>query len=430
MLTTLAFVLLAAGPAPQATPAAPNVLFIVIDDASWEEFTGLQLPAIQGAAKLGRVYDHFYTSPVCSPSRAQLHFGRYPHDHLIGTALPIQNGEGVPLSDVSLAEALKVEGYSTGMFGKWHVNGSALPMYAGEAARLHGYDTWRAGSINNVMNTGGSHYNWERWDDGQLYVEGIYTTHAIGDELVGWWNQTAGPKFGVCAFLAPHEPFESAPPDLLGGQTFAPTARGCYESALVGIDSKVLQIAASINLANTYVFLFPDNGTPHQVPPPGGLEQGYKLTPFEGGIHVPLIVWGPGVVPGVDSGLVQIVDLPATVLELVGAKMPAEMAKDSISFAKTLDGSDTSKRPWIWSQRFGPNGGPWVGGLKVDEWAVVRPDGWKLLQSQPLGPSTPKLKFLYNIFNDPHETTIILDPVIKSELLLLKKEALGPDWPY
>ena len=77
MLTRLALVLLAVGSAPQVTPPAPNILFLVVDDASWEEFTGLKLPTIQGASQVGRVYDHFYTSPVCSPTRAQIHFGRF-----------------------------------------------------------------------------------------------------------------------------------------------------------------------------------------------------------------------------------------------------------------------------------------------------------------------------------------------------------------
>ena len=365
-----------------------------------------------------------FTDAGADPLRA------FPHDNLLGKPLAYNDKAGVPASNIALAEVLKLRGYATGMFGKWHVNGEQLPQLVGEAPRLHGYSTWRAGSVSNVTYTGGSHYNWERWDDGKLVVENTYSTHAIGDAVTDWWTQTAGPKFAVCAFLAPHAPFELAPPDLLGGQTFHATERGRYESALVAIDTKILQMAAAIDLSNTYVFLFPDNGSPGQVKPYPPLEKGYKVTIWEGGINVPLIVWGPGIVPGVDSGLVQAVDLAATVLDLAGTQVPHGSLEDSISFVQTLDGSGPSKRPWIWSQHFGPNGGPQPSGLDFHSWALVRNDGWKLVQYHPAGPFGPQVKELYNVFTDPHETTPIVNHVIQNELLLLKKEALGPDWPY
>lgn len=407
----------------------PNVLFIVIDDASWEEFTNLSLPTVQYGSALGRVYTNFYTTPVCSPTRAQFNFGRYSHDYLLGKAIDPAVDGGVPTSEVSLAETMGAAGYNTGMFGKWHLNGAPLPIVEGYAPNLHGYDTWQAGSVSNVKFTGGSHYNWERWDDGVSKMESQYSTHAIGDALTSWWSNTSGPKFAVCAFLAPHYPFELAPADLLNGQTFASTDRGRYESALVAVDSKILQIAASIDLSNTYVFLFPDNGTPHQVPPPFGQQQGYKLTTYQGGINVPLVVWGPDIFPGYDSGLVQAVDLPATVLDLAGIQKPPGAMEDSISFATTLDRSGSSARHYIWSQRFGPNHGPHPF-LDFHLWAVLRDDGYKLVRvEQWPGLGIYKTK-LFNVFTDPFETTQLSNSTVKQQLQVLKSQALGPHWPY
>ncbi|MDF1799172.1 MAG: sulfatase-like hydrolase/transferase [Planctomycetota bacterium] len=430
MLHRFALALLAFGPSGPSAAPPPNVLFVVIDDASWEEFTTLKLPTIQTASLAGRVYDRFYTSPVCSPTRAQVHFGRYPHDYLIGKALSHLHGTGVPTRDTSLAEALAVNGYATGLFGKWHLNGQKLPALLGEAPRLHGFETWRAGAVGNVTLAGGSHFNWERWDDGEPSLESTYSTHAIGDALAKWWSETSGPKFGVCSFLAPHEPFELAPPELLGGQTFPATDRGRFESALVAIDTKLLELATTLDLSNTFIFLFPDNGTPHQVPPPGALEKGYKTTPFEGGIRTPLVVWGPGVVPACDSGLVQAVDLPATVLALTGTPLPPGAMEDSISFAATLDGGASSQRPYVWSQRFSPNGGLHPSPLITHEWALVRADGMKLVQHETSGTPSFVIQELFDVVTDPHETTPLIDFALKQQLLALKAEALGPDWPY
>lgn len=432
MLTRFALVLLAVGSAPQAAslPQPPNVLFLVVDDASWEEFTGLALGTVQIGVSGARTYDHFYSSPSCPPTRYQFHFGRYPHDELIGKQISPVSGTGAPTGNTSLAEVLTTRGYATGMFGKWHLNGEKLPLFVGEAPRLHGYSTWHAGSVGNVTSTGGSHYNWERWDDGAKVLENTYSTHAIGNAVTDWWRETEGPKFAVCAFLAPHAPFEMAPLDLLAGQSFPATDRGRYESALVAIDSKIRQMVQALDLSNTYVFLFADNGTPPQVPPPSGLEKGYKLSEWEGGINVPLLVWGPGVVAGKESGLVQAVDLPATVLELAGIQAPHGALEDSISFAQTLAASGPSVRPWVWSQLFSPNGGSTTGSLLIDEWAILRSDGWKLVQHHVPAPYGPKVKELYNVFTDPHETTSVVDATIQNQLLLLRQEALGPDWPY
>jgi arylsulfatase A-like enzyme len=428
----LVFLLLITGCSQDVAQSAdrPNVLFLVVDDASWEEFTELKLPVIQDKLSDARVYQSFYVSPVCSPTRVQFHFGQYPHRSLVGNSVKYKQGEGVAVGEPSLARTLTQDGYATALFGKWHVNGQRLPMQVGEAGRLHGYQTWRAGSVNNVYGPRASHYNWERWDDGHKSTETQYSTHAIGDSLIKWWGETDGPKFGVCAFLAPHEPFERAPTNLLAGQTFSNTQRGKYESALVGIDTKIRQIHASLDLSNTYVFLFPDNGTPPEVPPPSAKERGYKLTPWQGGINVPLMVWGPGVVPGIELGLVQAVDLPSTVLELVGGPKKEGEFQDSISFAKTLNHTGPSRRDWVWSQRFHPSGKPRSAQLDADSWAVVRSDGWKLIKHPGELYRSAKLLELYNLNKDPHETSPVADERIETELQSLRTEALGEQWPY
>jgi arylsulfatase A-like enzyme len=418
MWSTLLLTGLAALAAPAQTNR-PDVLMIVVDDASWEDFALAPTDDIAALAAFGRVYTRCYVSPTCSPSRYQLHFGRYPHHNLIGTALG-PDDEGAPTEDSSLPERLGAAGYSTALFGKWHVNGKNLPITRPEAARVHGYQTWRAGSFGNISATG-SHFAWKRIDDGLETVESRYSTLAINEALVDWWQGAEGPRFAVCSYLAPHEPFETPPKELVPEAPVAIIdARSRFELALRGVDNAVAILAQSLDLTNTYVFLLPDNGTPIDVWPPSPKSSGYKLTPQEGGVRVPLVVWGPGVVPGIDDGLVQAVDLPATILELtLGESPPADW--DAISFAASLAGGSTA-REHAFVHRFAPNGAG-VGTLTFDDWAVVRKDGWKLVRNGGQ-------EALYDLVLDPWESSPVVDPTIAAALDAVRKSVLGQDWPY
>ena len=419
-------------PGPGAPPPRPNVLFVVWDDAGFEDLRNLPLTNLHGLEPLGRRFDRFYTSPTCSPSRYQMLFGRYPHEAWIGKAIDssLTVKKGAPLSHISVAEVLHAVGYRTGFFGKWHLNtGSMVRRF--EMPRVHGFDSWRAGSPDNLPMVPGAHYNWKRYDDSAESTEPLYSSVAIASALESWWTTTAGPKFAVCSFLAPHEPFDPPPPELLGSFTAPNTARGNYEKSLVALDTLLGDLVRFVDFSNTYVFLFPDNGTPHQVPPPGGQSPAYKLSPFEGGIRVPLYVFGPGVLPGVDQNLVQVVDLPRTVFDLVGVR-PQAGFHHSISFAPALQGG-VSDRPYVFVHRFSPDGGPFAM-LTMHDWAVVRRDGWKLLKyggsELILNPFTIQI---YDLNADPFEKAPIATtamPALYQELLALRNEALGPAWPY
>ena len=83
------------------------------------------MPTLERLAKNGLIYNNFHTAPLCSPSRMALLTGRNPHSANMGsvaeiaTAFPGQTAER-PLSVAPLAEVLKLNGYSTAMFGKSH----------------------------------------------------------------------------------------------------------------------------------------------------------------------------------------------------------------------------------------------------------------------------------------------------------------------
>jgi len=169
-----------------AQQSGPDVLVIVLDDVGWEDVASLPLSNLASFAPAGRVYTRCYTNPVCSPTRAALLSGIHPHRDLIGTA--VGDDVGLPARTKTLPEVFAANGWATGLFGKAHVSGSA-GMSDNEQGRVHGFETWRAGSPTNIP----SHYAWSRTDDGKRTISSQYSTTAVFDEVCTWWGATSGP---------------------------------------------------------------------------------------------------------------------------------------------------------------------------------------------------------------------------------------------
>lgn len=112
-----------------APAGAPNVLIVLLDDvgfATASTFGGpVPTPALDRLAKGGLSYNHFHTTALCSPTRAALKSGRNHHMANMGfitemaTGFPGNTGQ-IPASVAPVAEMLRLNGYSTGAFGKWH----------------------------------------------------------------------------------------------------------------------------------------------------------------------------------------------------------------------------------------------------------------------------------------------------------------------
>lgn len=113
----------------KAPKGAPNVMIVLIDDLGFgatEVFGGpMKTPTMDSLAKGGLRYNSFHTTALCSPTRVALKSGRNHHTGNMGfitelaTGLPGGTGE-VPNHVAPLAEMLRLNGYSTAAFGKWH----------------------------------------------------------------------------------------------------------------------------------------------------------------------------------------------------------------------------------------------------------------------------------------------------------------------
>jgi arylsulfatase len=129
----------------KAPKGAPNVLIVLIDDlgfAGTSAFGGpVPTPAFDRLASEGLRYNNFHTTAVCSPTRAALKSGRNHHVANMGgiietgTAFPGNTGQ-IPSDVAPLAEMLRLNGYSTGAFGKWH------ELAAWEASIAGPFDRW------------------------------------------------------------------------------------------------------------------------------------------------------------------------------------------------------------------------------------------------------------------------------------------------
>ncbi len=128
-----------------APPGAPNVVIVLIDDLGFgvpSTFGGpVGMPTLDRLAQGGLRYNNFHTTALCSPTRAALKAGRNHHTVNMGfitemaTSMPGSTGQ-IPNSTAPLAEMLRLNGYATAAFGKWHETA------AWEASVAGPFDRW------------------------------------------------------------------------------------------------------------------------------------------------------------------------------------------------------------------------------------------------------------------------------------------------
>lgn len=397
--------------------SAPDVVLVVIDDMSWEEFFHVATPNMIGLALKGQVCTNCYVHPVCSPTRIGLNFGIYSvREGVVGALDHTDADNAVPPERLALAQVLQAEGYATALFGKWHVNtaGDGRP---NEGARRFGFEHWFAGAAGNIGKEGSaSQTSWRPIEDGHDGLVTHYSGDLITQEFEDWWSQpSARPRFASINYTTPHEPWTTPPAAFLpAGYTVAGNKRSRYEASIAALDGFLGRVCAAVDLSTTYVIVLPDNGTPHNVTPPSNWYQGYKLTPWQGGVHVPLLVAGPGITPGFNPRLIHAIDVPETVLELCGLAAPFGF-EDGESFAPSLFGVMPPRSPVVMQfKKFDPA----TTTLVKDDWSVVDANGMKLV-------SEAGVERLYRLTSDPFETTPLWLPQVHQALKSVK-EAIDP----
>lgn len=201
----------------------PNIVLIMADDMGYSDigcFGGeIQTPNLNALATGGLRFTQFYNTARCCPTRASLITGLYPHQAGVGHMMEDKGYEAYhgDLNNrcVTIAEVLKLAGYSTYMAGKWHVTrfrGPDGPKH--NWPRQRGFDRF-FGTIHGA----GSYYDpcSLTRDNTQIPPgDDFYYTNAIADNAVTFISEhkTDNPFFMYIPFTAPHWPMHALPKDI------------------------------------------------------------------------------------------------------------------------------------------------------------------------------------------------------------------------
>ncbi len=344
-ISRFCFTLLVTLTVAAAADRAPNIIVILADDLGWADMghdgSKIDTPNLDRLAKEGVKLTRFYSSaPMCSPTRAALLTGRYPHS--VGVpelASPTARGN-VPIlaldhAAVTIPEALKPAGYRSAIVGKWHLGHAAKNW-----PRTHGFDEFWGSLIGTPMfwlvkET--YHNETPITLSGRQHYTEMLTDKAI--ELVRRDAAERRPFFLYLAFNAPHYPLE-APGEIVYKYRRRFPDRGLFANFAAMVDhldqniGRVLGTLDELKLAdNTLVVFTSDNGPSAELTSYGpegadfsnGPLRGFKFSTTEGGIRVPFLARWPGQLP---PGAVR--DTPAITMDILPTLLAAAGVKPAV----------------------------------------------------------------------------------------------------
>ncbi len=439
--------------AKRSEVSPPNIIVILADDLGYGDVGAygnqvLSTPEIDKLAEEGMRFTNYYAgSSVCSPSRASLLTGRYPVRTGVTNALQPADGtlvrdfiyqlaiassyfsgadmmggsaavRGLPRSEITIPEALKVGGYRTMGIGKWHLGDfTLLPEYH---PFEHGFDEFIGFNMSND-DFPVAFYRGEEEIVKDIAADQSHYTRLFTEAAVEFIERNqAAPFFIYLAHKDPHLPF--FPSENFAGKSNG----GPYGDAVSEFDWSAGQIVRTLKRLgleeNTLVILTSDNG-PWYEGDPGHL-RGRKGQSYEGGFSVPFIARWPGKIPAdvVSDEPVMATDLFPTFLRLAGVTLPDDRVIDGVNIMPLLNGQIETMpdRPLLFFHDFD------LEAIRVGDWKyynsysryvwpvpVDKPDtlggkGSAARNYTPEGTDTiipvgPELPVLYNVARDRAE---------------------------
>jgi arylsulfatase A-like enzyme len=323
----------------------PNVVLVMTDDQGYGDLgihgnDQIVTPNLDRFAREGVQFSRFYVSPVCAPTRASLMTGRnYYRTGVIHTS---RGGAKMHSDEITIAEVLSKAGYTTGIFGKWHL-GDAFPLRPQDQGFAESL-VHRSGGISQTPDQPNSYFNPLLWKNGEPVRSRGYCTDVFFDAALSFIEQHRDkPFFAYIPTNAPHTPLEVADkytqPYLDKGLNET-TAR--VYGMVQNIDenfARLLQRLEELGLReNTLVIFLTDNG-PQQKRFTGGL-RGRKSQTYEGGIRVPCFVQWPQRLKGgrtVDRIAAHIDLLPTIAAACDAGRNATQRPLDGVSLLPLLD---------------------------------------------------------------------------------------------
>jgi len=430
----------------------PNIILIVADDLGYNDistFGGgiIQTPSIDRLAEEGAIFNQSYSgASTCAPSRAMMMTGRYPtrtgfeftptpagmakmvslvgsdmdlslppafYDQAMEAKQPPYELNGLPPGEITIAETLNDSGYYTAHIGKWHLgrsNGmspheqgfddsllmaSALYLPEDDPNTVNAkipFDPidkflWKALTYANSFNSG---------DDDRFKPKGYLTDYWTDESINVIKANKNRPFFLYLAHWGPHTPLQATRKDYDAVGDIQPHRKRVYAAMIRAIDRSVGRVLDTLDqegLAdNTLVMFTSDNGGAGYIGIPEVNQpfRGWKITMFEGGLRVPMMIkWPSKITAG------TVVDTPVAHIDVMPTLAAAAATQ---SKAAEIDGVNllplvTSQGDQSWDREtlFWQNG----------HYQVVRHGDWKLQVNDR--PTDGLQYWLFDLAKDPTE---------------------------
>ncbi len=393
----------------------PNVLIILVDDLRWDALGAsgnlfANTPNIDLLAADGIFFNNaFVVQSVCSPSRATVLTGLYPHQHGVK-----HNGTPLSYRHPTIADLLGSVGYETAFIGKWHLGGDGS---------LDGdFDRWLS------FPGQGSYLDPRVNIDGEVHDLTGHITDILTDYAVEFLRQRRqSPFLLIVSHVAVHAPFtpqqrfagvhasdpivapptfntdELNKPAFLRSRIIGPDTTSLvrtirrYRDTLTGVDASVGTILSTMSslalLDSTLIILTGDNGLLL-----GEHNLSDKRVAYEESIRIPLILRYPRWFPPatVSEAMALNLDIAPTVLEAVGIERESRLPGESL---RQLASGEASRSAFVYQYYRDPIF------PATPSMLAVRTERWKYIMYLDLD----ETRELYDLLNDPLESTNLID---------------------
>ncbi|MGZ0168693.1 MAG: sulfatase family protein [Planctomycetales bacterium] len=317
----------------------PNVIFFIADDVSWNDYgcygnPAARTPHIDALAKKGIRFDQAYlTASSCSPSRASIITGRYPHNNGKAAELHHPISWNLPW----FPELLRDAGYYTAISGKHHMSATKGPN--GET-RPKPFDLVDGGRTKG--NSGG-HANWVQTTQDRPKDKPFFFWFASYDAHRGW---DADRQWDADRYGPMHKAKDVIVPPFLVDDDATREDLASYYNEVTRFDHYIGAVVAELKsqdeLDNTLIFVLADNGRPFPRA---------KTRIHDSGMKTALVAhWPKGIkkVGSASDSLVSVIDLAPTVLAAAGVKPTATM--QGVSMLPLLHDTAPSIRQYAFSE--------------------------------------------------------------------------------
>jgi arylsulfatase A-like enzyme len=418
----------------------PNFVIVYADDLGYGDLgcygaKGHQTPNLDRIAREGIRFTDFYVAQaVCSASRTALLTGCYPNRLGILGALGPRSDHGISARERTIAEILKQRGYSTAIYGKWHLghHPQFLPT-------RHGFDDYFGLPYSNDMYP--QHPSVKFPDLPLIQGEKVIARNPDQSRLTTWYTERAvqfidrnkdRPFFLYVAHNMPHVPLHVS--DKFQGKS----QHGLYGDVIQEIDWSVGQILNALQRNglddNTLVLFTSDNGPwlsyGEHAGSAGPLREG-KGTTWEGGQREPCILSWPG---KISAGSVcrepaMTIDILPTLAKLADAPLP-ERKIDGLDIWPLISAQPGAKSPhdalyFYWDRE--------LQAVRSGKWKLHFPHTYRTLAGKPSGSGGKPAPYgqaktglaLFNLEDDIGETTDVADkhPEVVQRLKALAEKA-------